>query len=179
MKIHSINRFLVFGLIALISSHAQAADERDFIAILQSSAGASAKCAACQQLRIHGTVQCIPTLAGLLDEARVGHAARNALEGLPYGEAGAALRDAVGKTSGLIKAGLVDSLGWREDKAAVPLLVPLLSDQDTTLAATAATALGRIGGQDALTALNTVRDHATPLLWRAVLESMLHCAEGR
>jgi len=177
MKIHSLNRFLVFGLIALISSHAQAVDERDFIAILQSSAGASAKCAACQQLRIHGTVQCIPTLAGLLDEARVGHAARHALEGLPYGEAGAALRDAVGKTSGLIKAGLVDSLGWREDKAAVPLLVPLLSDQDTTLAATAATALGRIGGQTALTALNTVRDHANPLVRRAVLESLLHCAE--
>ena len=70
----------------------------------------------------------------------MGHAARYALEGMPYAEASAALRDAIGKTSGATRAGLIDSVGRRRDAAARPLLVPLLSDADATVAVAAASA---------------------------------------
>jgi len=179
MKIHLLNRILVIGLMVLLVAPVQAVEEKDLIAILQSSAGAPAKCAACQQLRINGTAQSVATLAGLLGAERVGHAACYALEGMPYPEADDALRNALTKTSGSMKANLVDSLGWRRDEAAVPLLAPLLSDGDTTLAATAASALGRIASQDAVAALSTAREHANPTVRNAVLEALLCCADDR
>ena len=122
MKIHFFNYILLIGLITLSTCTVHAAEEQELIAILQSSAGAAKKCAACQQLRIYGTAQSVPALAALLGEERVGHAARYALEGIPSPEAGAALRNALTKTSGLIKAGVIDSLGWRRDMTSVPLI---------------------------------------------------------
>ncbi|MEE8428222.1 MAG: hypothetical protein V3S33_01805, partial [Gammaproteobacteria bacterium] len=113
MKIHFLNNILLIGFIILSACSVHAAEEQELIAILQSSAGAAEKCAACQQLRIYGTAESIPALAALLGEERVGHAARYALEGIPGPEAGAALRKALTKTSGLIKAGIINSLGWR------------------------------------------------------------------
>ncbi|GAG06859.1 unnamed protein product, partial [marine sediment metagenome] len=70
-------------------------------------------------------------------------------------------------------------LGWRRDTAAVPLLVPLLSDTDATLATTTASALGRIGSQDAVTSLNAARENSNPAVRLAVLEALLRCAEDR
>ena len=102
----------------LMAGTAGAATERDLIAVLQSNAGVVEKCSACQQLRICGTAQSVAALAAVLGDERVGHAARYALEGMPYAEASAALREALGKTSGAIKAGLIDSLGRRRDTAA-------------------------------------------------------------
>ena len=135
------------------------------------------KCAACQKLRIIGTARCVPALAALLGEERTSHAARYALEAMPCPEAGAALREAAGKTSGAIKAGLIDSLGWRRDAEALPLLTPLLSDADVTIASAAASALGRIGGRDAIAALSAARDKAPPAVQGVVFESLLQCAE--
>lgn len=147
------------------------------IATLQSSAGVPQKCAACQKLRIIGTARAVPALATLLGEQRTSHAARYALEGMPCAEAGAALREAAAKSPGPIKAGLIDSLGWRRDQQAVPLLVPLLADADLTIASAAGSALGRIGGQDAIGALSAAWDKGPPALQPVVLEGLLRCAE--
>ena len=133
---------------------------------------------ACQQLRISGTVQSVPALAAVLGDERVGQAARYALEGMPYAEASTALREALGKTSGVIKAGLIDSVGRRRDTAATPLLVPLLSEADTTVAVAAASALGWIGDKAATAALSAAQDSRTPEVKNAVLASLLRCAEG-
>jgi len=158
MKIHLFSCILLIGFITL---------------------SAYPVCAACQGLRIYGTAPSVPALATLLGAERVGHAARYALEGMSYPEAGAALRNALAKTSGPIKAGLVDSLGWRRDTAAVPLLVSLLSDTDTMLAMTTASTLGRIGSQDAITSLKAARENSSPEVRAAVLEALLRCAEER
>jgi HEAT repeat protein len=165
------------ALFVLAASCVRADEEQDLIAILQSGAGAPAKCSACQRLRVVGTVKSVPALATLLGEERTAHAARYALEGMPFPEAVTALRQALDSTSGLIKAGLIDSLGWRHDAAAVPLLTSLLSDADTTIASAAASALGRIGGRDATAALVSVRDQAPPAVRAAVMEGLLRCAE--
>jgi HEAT repeat protein len=156
---------------------APADEEQDLIATLQSGAGATQKCAACQRLRVVGTPRAVAALAALLGEERISHAARYALEGMPFAEAGAALRRALGQTSGLTQAGLVDSIGWRRDLEAVPLLTPLLAGGDVVLASAAAAALGKIGGEDAVAALLAVRDVAKPSLGPVVWDSLLGCAE--
>lgn len=177
MKSQFMNRILTAACIALAAITARGADEQDLITILKSTAGAPAKWAACQQLRLIGTASSVPALAAELTHERTGHAARHALEGIPAPEAGAALRNALGQASGLMKAGLIDSLGWRRDTKALPLLKPLLSDADATVASSAAAALGRIGGTEAVTALSAARDQAPPDVQRVVLESLLQCAE--
>ena len=179
MKIHFFNNILLICFIILSACNVHAAEEQELIDILHSSAGAAEKCAACQQLRIYGTVQSVPALAALLGEQRVGHAARYALEGIPSPEADAALRKALTKISGLIKAGLINSLGWRRDAASVPLLVPLISDADTTIAKATASALGRIGIDEAVAALKEARENSNPAVRLAVLEALLGCAENR
>ncbi|HZM03156.1 MAG TPA: HEAT repeat domain-containing protein, partial [Candidatus Saccharimonadales bacterium] len=87
------------------------------------------------------------------------------------------LREALGKTTGLLKAGIIDSIGWRGKPAALPLLIPLLSDSDTNIAAAAATSLGRIGGPEALAALSAVRGQPPAAVQAVVQSSLLHCAE--
>jgi len=179
MKTHLFHCTLIAGFIFFSINIAHAADEQELITVLQSSAGAVEKCSACQRLRIVGTTQSIPALAALLGTERVGHAARYALEGMPYPEAGAALRDALGKTSGLTKAGIIDSLGWRRDPAAVPLLAPLLVNTDLTLARTSASALGRIGNEDVITCLKKAIITTNPEMKLAIMKALLQCAERR
>jgi HEAT repeat protein len=177
MKNTLLQRTLLGGLLTLAALHLRAADEQELIATLQSNASAPQKWSACQDLRLHGTATAVPALAALLTDERLSQAARLALERLPYPEAGAALRDALGQTSGLLKVGVIDSLGWRGEPSAIPLLTPLLSDTDTNIATAAAASLGRLGGHDAVTALSAARDQAPAAVQPAVLESLLKCAE--
>jgi HEAT repeat protein len=172
-----MNRFVLAGLIALATVTVRADTEHDLIASLHAAASVPAKCEACQKLRVVGTAKAVPALAALLSEERTGHAARYALEGMPAPEASAALREALGKNAGLIKVGLIDSLGCRRDAETLPLLVPLLADADPAIAAAAAAALGKIGGKDAIAGLTKARDQAPPTVQAAVLEGLLQCAE--
>ena len=169
---------IVHVLVLFAACTAGAAEEKELIAILKSNVGVVEKCDACQQLRIVGTVESVEALAALLGDERIGHAARYALEAMPYAQAGQALRDAAGKTSGPIKAGLIASLGWRRGTAAIPLLVPALSDPDATVAASAALALGRIGGAEAQAALTKACGPSTGAVKNAVLEALLICADN-
>ena len=177
MKTNFTKLILLVGALALTTNHARAAEEQEVIATLQSATSAPQQWAACEKLRVIGTAKCVPALAALLGDERASQAARYVLEVLPGPEAGAALRDALGRTSGLTKAGIIDSLGWRREPEAVPLLVPLLSGADATIAAAAASSLGRIGGKEAIAALSTVRDQVPAAVQPTVLESLLKCAE--
>ena len=179
MKTHFFNLILIIAFVILSTCSVHAVEEKELIAILQSSAGAVKKCAACQQLRIYGTAQSVPALAALLGQERVGHAARYALEGIPGQEATTALREALTKTSGLAKAGIINSLGWRHDAQSVPLLAPLISDADAVIAKETASALGRIGSDEAVAALKGARGNTNSTVRSAVLEALLVCAEKR
>lgn len=168
---------LLSCLLALSVVTARADDEQSQIAVLHSDAGISQKWTACQKLRVIGTAKAVTEVAPLLTDQYLSQAARQTLEGLPYSEADDALREALGKTSGLLKAGIVDSIGWRGKPESVPLLIPLLSDSDADVAAAAATSSGRIGGQEAIAALMGVRDQPPALVEAAVQASLLQCAE--
>jgi len=153
MKTNFVN--CIYALVSMLfaASSLPAAEEQDLIAILRSTAGAPQKWAACQKLKTLGTAQSVPALAALLGDERLSQAARHALETMPVPEAGPALRDALARTSGLIKAGIIDSVGWRAEPESAPLLAPLLSDSDAAIASAAASSLSRIGGQAAVAAL--------------------------
>ena len=178
LKMIPARLLMMAGLLALPLPVANGApDEADLIAILESGAAAVQKCEACQKLRLVGTARAVPALAALLNDERVSQAARFALEALPGPEADAALREALDRTAGLLQAGVADSLGWRGDAAAVPLLAPLLTNSDAAVAQAAATALGRIGTAQALEALLASRPRIGAAARPALLEALLRCAE--
>ncbi|HQI29258.1 MAG TPA: hypothetical protein PLT20_14325, partial [Sedimentisphaerales bacterium] len=67
MKSNVIDRMLCVSLVFLLAVCVWgAAEEQDLIAILKSNADTVEKCAACQQLRICGTVQSVAALASML-----------------------------------------------------------------------------------------------------------------
>jgi len=177
MKTNHLFHILACLLVLLVGS-VRADEEQDLITILKSDAGVPQKCDACFRLRIIGTAKSVPALAALLGEERLSQAARNALEAMPYPQAGQALRQAVNANSGSIKAGLIDSLGWRREPQAVSLLTPLLSDADVVIASASASALGRIGGRRAVGALRAAAADALSQVRPVVLEALLQCAEG-
>ena len=143
----SIPVFLMFACLMGGGLSAHADEEQDQIAILQSTANLTQKSVACQRLRIIGTPKSVPALASLLTADETSQFARHALEGLPFPEAGAALRGALTKTSDKprLQAGIIDSLGWRREPESIALLAPFLTSTNLDLAISAASALGRIG----------------------------------
>ncbi len=166
------------GLLLLAAWPTYADKEQELLGVLQSSADIPAKCDACKELRLVGTAKAVPGLAACLNEDRVSQAARFALEGMTCPEATQALREALNKTSGLLKAGVIDSLGWKRDLASVAPLTALLTDTDPTIASAAASSLGRIGTKEATAALISARDRVAPEVKPTLLEALLHCADG-
>ena len=134
---------------------------------------------ACQILRIIGTTDSILPLAELLPNEKLSHLARYALEQMPFPEAGNALRDAVNKTGGTAKVGVIHSLGVRQDKEVVKLLIPLLKDLDIQVAGAAAWALGQAGTSEAAQALNEFCTSAPVSLKMAAIDAYLIVARRR
>jgi HEAT repeat protein len=116
----------------------------DPIAVLKSDAPFKDKAEACRLLSISGGADAVPVLETMLTDEKLSHMARYGLEPMPWPEAGAALRNALGKTTGHLQVGVISSLGVRKDTAAVPALSALLSGSDELVAQTAANALARI-----------------------------------
>lgn len=148
-------------------------DEAALIAVLQSDAGWQDKQAACRGLRRVGTAKAVPALAALLNDKELSHMARYALEPMPFPEAGRALRDALPKTEGMPKMGVVISIGVRRDPDAVSLLTPLLKDPDADLVRATVGALGRIATPEAVTALLDFRASAPEPVRPALAEGLL------
>ncbi len=166
-------------LLALVLAFGAAAQDSNPISVLQSDAPLVEKMDACRALSRQGTEEAIPVLAGLLLDEQLAHMARYALEPMPYPEAGAALREALGKTSGLLKVGVISSLATRNDAEAVPALVALVPDSDEQVAQAAAKALGDIATPDAAAGLVAALGNAatSPATRVVICDALLGCAE--
>ena len=155
-----------------------ALSEDECIAMLAPEAEWGAKDVACRRLRQIGTAKAVPALAALLPDEKVAHLARYALEEMPANEAGAALRDALGKAAGPAKMGIIISLGARRDTAAAAAIAPGLHDEDLGILNAAAGALGRIGSAVAVAALKEAAaspsDAARPALGEGLLAAVEH-----
>jgi type 1 glutamine amidotransferase/HEAT repeat protein len=100
---------------------------------------------ACRQLSLIGSGAAVPALAALLAEAESGQMARYALERIPGQEADLALIRALETTPDAALIGVINTLGVRRCAAATKPLSERLHSPVATVAAAAATALGRIG----------------------------------
>ncbi|MFO1449308.1 MAG: HEAT repeat domain-containing protein [Opitutaceae bacterium] len=149
--------------------------EQALIETLERSTDVVRRCDACRQLIDIGTPACIPALVAALSQERVSHAASNTLAKLPFPEVDSALRGALPQVTGAARIGLVDLLGIRRDGAAVEPLSPLLASADPALTEAASRALGRIGSDGALAALESQPRPFVP----GVAHALLACAEIR
>ena len=150
--------------------------EKRLLAVLASKAGRAAKDYACRKLALIGTTASVPALAALLPDADLSHMGRYALERMAYPEAGKALRDALPRTKGRVKVGVINSLGAREDTEAAGALIALLKDPDAEIAGAAAAALGKAATPDAVRALAGLRAKAPKALHTIVVDASLDVA---
>jgi len=149
------------------------------VAVLKSSeATHKQKVDACRGLAVIGTKDAVPTLGALLDDEKLSHMARYALEPIPDPSVDAALREALGRLKGRLLVGVVGSIGVRRDTQAVPALIKLLDDPDAGVAAAAARSLGRIATPEAVAALTARLPKAKGPLKLAVADACLGCAEA-
>jgi HEAT repeat protein len=166
---------------AVIASHGDAAAlkalEVRLAAVLDTDAPHCAKDFVCRTLSLIGTAESVPALAKLLGDEKLSHMARYALERIPAPEAVAAMRDALPKVGGLVKVGVINSLGVRRDAASTAALAALLGDSDKQIASAAAAALGSIGTTEAAKALAGFQDKAPADLKTAAADAYLVCAE--
>ncbi len=155
---------------------ADANEELQLIAVLQSSASLQDKDAACARLKRIGTDQSVAALASLLTDEALSQSARYALEPMSSPQAGRALVAALDKTKGPTQVGIINSIGLRRDAQAVPPLARLLADTDPQVAAASAGALGRIASPSAIKALQKTLAHSTPPVHAAIIDALLRCA---
>jgi hypothetical protein len=114
-------------------------------AILRDSEATTyAKAKACQRLAMNGPASAVPAIAPLLEDPQLSHYARIALEPMPPGAADDALRAALGRVSGPLLVGVINTIGHRRDVRAIGRLAQLLSGADTQVAQAANEALARI-----------------------------------
>ncbi len=145
--------FLLVAMLTLAVTAPAIAQEADLLDILKSDAEYQQKAEACRKLTRCGTLKSVPTLVSLLNDEKMTHMARTALESMPYPEVGVALRDALGKVSDPIKVGIISSLAMRDDVEAVPALSKLLTNDDAGITQAAAKALGMIATPEAIKAV--------------------------
>ncbi len=131
----------------------------------------------CRQLFTIGTAKCVPVLEPLLEDPALSHMARFALGRNEDPAAAEAMYRALGKTSGRIQAGIINTLGDRHYQPAVQDLQKLLGAGEPIVAEAAATALGKIGTPEALTALAAARANAAPNVARRIDEARLLAAD--
>ena len=151
--------------------------ESKLLQTLQSPAATpDAKAWICRTLRVAGSDQSIPVLAPLLLNDELAADARFALRSLPGPKADEALRQALPNARGPLKSGIILVLGARGDRQAVPLLTPLANEGDPSVAEAALVALGQIGGEAALSAVQAVP--APGKLQRPRQQALLLAAES-
>ena len=152
--------------------------ELQLIAVLESADSPPAeKAITCKKLAVFGSKDAVPALAPLLNDEKLISWARIALESIPGPEADATLRNAMGTLKGRSLIGVINSIGFRRDAAAVPGLTERLGDKDAEVASAAAVALGKIGGEPATKTLRQSLAGAPETVRSAVAEGCILVAE--
>jgi HEAT repeat protein len=171
--------FSTFGPIAAADS--SSSEEDQLIAVLKSDASLQKKDAACVRLKIIGSDKCISALLPLLLDKGLSHSARYTLEPMSSPKAEQGLLEALGKTQGPIRLGIISSLGVRHDEKAVVPLTKLLKEADRATLEAACTALGQIGSAAALKPLLQAfheREGSKERIPRELVDGVLRCANS-
>lgn len=131
--------------------------EKEILAALQSEKTTfAAKQYLCKELSIFGTEESVPTLEKMLENDKQADMSRYALERIPGEKVDDALLKVMKNTSGLVKVGIINTIGERAVKSAVKDLKELVTDKDDEIAAAAVAALGKIGTDESSAVLAQV-----------------------
>ena len=133
---------------------------------------------ACRQLSLVGTSACVPVLAGMLNDPSTFGMARYALARIPAAAAVGALRNALPKSSGKARIGIINSLGERRDAKSVAPLKGLLASSDAAVSEAAFDALASIGDAPALAAIAAARSGLSGSRRERASEACLRCADA-
>jgi HEAT repeat protein len=143
---------------------------------VQSDATAAGKDFAFRELSLIATDASLAVLTPMLTEPKTAEMARYALSKIPGPAADEALRSSLGKASGNIRIGIINSLGQRRNPSSVPTLTPLAASPDAAVAEAAAAALAQIADRPALDALAAARGKATGMVKQRISEEYAQCA---
>ena len=131
----------------------------------------------CRQLRVIGTDKCVPTVATLLDDPKLSPFARYALEGIGSDAALKAMHDMLGKTSGTVQLGILNSLARRTYQPMRMDCVELMASEDRAIASAAIRALGRLGGVRSIATLTELRSARSQQHIKDIDHALLNCAD--
>lgn len=155
---------------------ARAALEQRLVGYLGASHTSVARSFVCRELAMIGSSASVPALAPLLLDGELSVFARQALERIPGADADKALRDAIPRSKGRTRIGIINSVAVRRDARSIPVLVKAASEEPEATAA-AAKALGEIGTAESARALEAFRGKGTAVQRLAVADAFLICAE--
>ncbi len=132
----------------------------------------------CQQLGLIGSSASADLLGRLIIDESTSDMARYAAERIQGAEIDTMLIDAVRKTSGNIRIGIINTLGVRKTAAAVAAIAKMINASDEKLSLAAIEALKRIGNAEAMGVLAKKKDVFKGMLHEAVMDAYLSCVDG-
>lgn len=151
--------------------------EKAMAGFIEGQATLASKQFICGQLGYIGTDASVPSLAKLLGNDDTADMARMALERIPGEKADSALIEAAKKAEGIHLVGLLNTLGERRAKSALPVLEGSLKSSDEGVLTAAAAALGKLGSPEAIKALEEIRSKAPAATRPTIEDSILLAAD--
>ena len=139
--------------------------------------GPTSKKFAAKQLGRVSTERSVAVFEPLLYTPDMSAVARAGLQGISGLDAQDALLRALSKTNGELRAAIIDTIGAREDRAAVPALVKFTGKGDPRVMRAAIRALGEIGGPEAVKDLLWCRRNVPRDLRALATDAYFRCAE--
>jgi HEAT repeat protein len=152
--------------------------ERKFDLFLKSDATLPAKQYICKKLAEMGSDLSMPLLAGMLADDATMEMARFALEGIPDEAVSRRLRELLPGSAGNLRIGIIDTLGARKDRDAVPVLAEQAKDANPDVAMAAVTALGRVADRQSAEALARIAGESKDALHEVAVDARLRCADA-
>lgn len=150
--------------------------EERLLKALASATTRGAKSLLCKQLHTIGTDRAVPQLEAMLTDRDLSHMARYALGRIEGTAALEALHRTLGKASGELQVGIIQTLADRDYRKALTDIATLLIASNDSVAESAAGALGHLGGDEAVKALEAARPAASGELRKRIDNALLVCA---
>ncbi len=151
--------------------------EQKLIEVLAAATTNDAKQFLCRQLRTIGTEKAVPQLESMLTDPEISHMARYALGKIDAPEAGEALHRALKKTSGKVKAGIINTLVQVNYGKALGDFMKHIGDSDKDVSIAAIRATGHFPCKSSVSALRRTRRSADKDIQVEINAALLTSAE--
>jgi len=151
--------------------------EKLYVNFLKSDASLSAKQFISENLSTFASETSLPLLSEMLGNSQTVEMALFVLQRIPTEQTSNILRDALNKTTGKLKIGVINALGNLKDKQAVKQIIPLISENDPELALAGINALGKIAGREATEALEKIIPGLSGKIRDKAIVAYMRCAK--